>query len=65
MTASRRVFIPKIYNLVADTDYEVQVAVCRVWDGVRGECSVAPSPAVSVRTGEKTTMVWIIMVSFS
>ena len=57
VTTSRLVLNHTINNLAADTEYEVQVAVCRVWYGVRGECSLAPNPVVSIRTGEKTTFI--------
>ena len=53
-TTSRQVLNHTINNLAADTEYEVQVAVCRVWDGVRGECSVAANPIVTIRTGGTT-----------
>ena len=56
-TTSRRVLSHAITNLVADTDYEVQVAVCRVWYGVRDECALAVNPVVSVRTGENKTLI--------
>ena len=50
-TTSRRVLSHTINNLAADTEYEIQVAVCRVWYGVRGECALAANPVISVRTG--------------
>ena len=40
-----------INNLAAGTEYEVQIAVCRLWDGARGECRLAPNPVVSITTG--------------
>ena len=56
-TTTRRVLSHTINNLAADTEYEIQVAVCRVWYGVRGECALAADPVVSVRTGEKSTSI--------
>ena len=53
LTTSRRVLDQTISNLASGTEYEVQVAVCRAWYGVRGECAVGPGPVVSIRTGEK------------
>ena len=51
VTDLRVVLSHTINNLTADTDYEVQVAVCRVWYGVMGECALASSPVVSITTG--------------
>ena len=51
VTTSRQVLNHTINNLAADTEYEVQVAVCRVWYGVMGECALASSPVVSITTG--------------
>ena len=53
VTTSRQVLNRTINNLAADTEYEVQVAVCRVWDSVRSDCDWAPNPVVRTRTGEK------------
>ena len=50
---ARTVLSHTINSLAADTDYELQIAVCRVWYGVNGDCRVAPNPVVTVRTGEK------------
>ena len=56
VTTSRQVLNRTINNLAADTEYEVQVAVCRVWDGVRGECRLSSNsdPIVIIRTGGTT-----------
>ena len=62
-TVSRIVLSHTINNLAADTAYEVQVAVCRVWYGVRGECALAADPVVSVRTGEKSTSIRILVIT--
>ena len=51
VTTSRRMLNHTINNLESDTEYEVQVAVCRVWYDVRGECSLASNPVVSITTG--------------
>ena len=50
-STSRQVLNHTITNLEADTEYEVQVAMCRVWYDVRGECDLAPNPVASIRTG--------------
>ena len=63
VTASRQALTHTINDLEADTEYEVQVAVCRMWDGVRGECSLAVNPIISIRTGEKIDFIWIIIGS--
>ena len=57
LTTSRTVLSYTISNLAADTEYEVQVAACRVWYGVRGECALAPNPIATIRTGEKTAII--------
>ena len=58
VTTSRQVLNHTINNLVADTEYVVQVAVCRVWYGVRGECSLAVNPIISISTGEKIEFIF-------
>ena len=55
-TTTRVVLSDTISNLTADTDYEVQVAVCRVWYDVRSECVWAPNPVVVISTGENKTL---------
>ena len=51
VSTSRLVLNHTINNLAAGTEYEVQIAVCRLWDGARGECRLAPNPVVSITTG--------------
>ena len=53
VTVSRRLLRHTINNLEADTEYEVRLSVCRVWYDVRGDCSWARNPVVSIRTGEQ------------
>ena len=52
ITTSRSLLNHTIGNLTKGIEYEVQIALCRVWYGVRGECAVAPDPVITVRTGE-------------
>ena len=63
VTTSRVALNHTIYNLLADTYYDVQIAVCRVWDGLRGECVLAHNPVVSVRTGEKDTWIRALLMN--
>ena len=58
-TTSRMVLNHTINNLAADTDYEVQIAVCRVWYDVRGECRVTDDsePIVVIRTGKTESVI--------
>ena len=65
-TVSRKVLSHTINNLTADTDYEVQIAVCRVWYDVRGECSVADDsdPFVIIRTGKNLILIFKKMMAW-
>ena len=62
VTTRRYVLSHTINNLEPDIEYEVQVAVCRVWYGVRGECSWAPNPVVSITTSKQTTSTWKLLI---
>ena len=53
VTATRTAISHTINNLAADTEYQIQIAVCRVWYGVNYDCRFAPNPVVTIRTGEK------------
>ena len=58
VTVSRQALNHTINNLTVDTEYEVQVAVCRAWYGVRGECELASNPVVIITTSKSMTLIW-------